>query len=351
MGLVSSMHKRRLNCRESWTNLPDSMTSTTANHTFLSASTITSNISMQSDINYIEYVYINVDFRTDNFSDLSIKLISPSGTTSHLVIPADEDFTRSRDERWRFGSAKHLGQNPSGTWKLKLENIRDSSSNNRLSSWQLTIHGHQIKMDASPAVELSDLNVAQTTLTLSLTGAKWKKDLQPNDFRLKNAPAGLRIENVRRTSDTQVHLGLVLDESFAKDYLFQVIATTGTVSSLSGSLTSSDIPIVLDNKITVRKDILIPNGISGVSHHFDLDNVFESSQPLTYMISGVPPGLMINGSIISGTPTVPGDYRLMVVATREDGISRKEFFNLRIHLYTIQVQLRVLLEGALIRHR
>ncbi len=336
---------------QNWTNLPDSITDTKANNTLFSASAITSNISMQSDINYIEYVYINTDFRTNNFSDLSIKLISPSGTTSHLVIPADEDFARFRSERWRFGSAKHLGEDPSGIWKLALENIRSSSGNNRLSSWELTIHGHQIKMDASPAVALSDLNVGQTTLTLSLTGAKWKKDLQPDDFRLKNAPTGLRIENVRRTSDTQVDLDLALDESFTTDYLFQVIATTGTVSSLSGSLTSNDVRIVLDKGITVRRGILIPEGTSGSDHFFELDSVFVSSQKLTYTISGVPPGMMINGSMISGTPTVPGDYRLRVVATREDGISRTEFFNLRIHPYTIQVQLRVLLEGALIRNK
>ena len=348
-GVVNA--QKAVELSQNWTNLPDSITDTTTNHTFFSASTITSNIFMQSDINYIEYVYINTAFRTGNFSDLSIKLISPFGTTSHLVIPADEDFVGAGDERWRFGSAKHLGEDPSGTWKLELENLRDSSSDNQLSSWGLTIHGHQIKLDASPAVELSDLNVTQTTLSLSLAGAKWKKNLQLNDFRLENAPAGLRIENVRRTSDTQVHLGLVLDESFTKDYLFQVIATTDTVSNLSGSLTSNDVRIVLDKSITVRKDVLIPDGISGVSHHFELDNVFASSQKLTYTISGVPPGLMINGSIISGKPTVPGDYRLMVVATREDGISRTEFFNLRIRPYTIQVQLRVLLEGALIRHR
>ena len=241
----------------------------------------------------------------------------------------------------------HLGEDPSGVWRLRFEDTRATTGT--LIEWGVRIRGYQIKMDAVPAVGLSDTNVAATTLPLSLTGARWKEDLQPDDFRLKNVPAGLRIENVHRTSDTQVQLDFALDRGFARGYLFQVEATTGTVSNFGGTLASNDIPL---NLITVRKNITIPDGTSGSDYSFTLDNIFASSQTLSYMVRGVPPGLKIeiinNSFAISGKPTAAGNYRLEIVATRTDGISRTEFFDFRI-LLTLRVQVRVLLEGALIR--
>ena len=174
------------------------------------------------------------------------------------------------------------------------------------------------------------------------------KNLRPSDPQFKNVPAGLHVASVSRTSDTQVQLNLALTGDLLENYLFQVEATTGTVSSLSGPLASNDIPIVSNTRITARKGITIPDGNFTKNYQIRLDDIFASSQTLTYMVSGLPPGLEIkNGSIISGMPRIPGDYRIEVVATRADGVSRTEFFDFQI-VPTIPVQLRVLLEGALI---
>ncbi len=355
-GVVNA--EKAIEMAQEWINIPGRMTQTVKNTTRSQNREINSSMSIQSDINYIEYVDATIDFYIFRLSSLSIELISPSGAISKLAIP-DIRGVNNRDvaTRWRFGSAKHLGENPSGTWRLKLENTRGAQPA-RLNSWELTIHGHQIKMDAVPAVGLSDTNVAGTTLTLSLTGARWKDTLQISDFSLKNlrpsnpqfknVPAGLRVASVRRTSDTQAQLNLALAGNLLENYLFQVEATTGTVSSLSGSLASNDIPIVSNTRITVRKDITIPDGNITRNYDINLGDIFASPQTLTYMVSGLPPGLEIrNGSIISGASSVPGYYRIKVVATRTDGVSRTEFFDFQI-LPTIQVQVRVLLEGVLI---
>ena len=315
---------------------------------------INSDISVQSDINFIEYVEIPMRFTHPLIQDLSVKLTSPSGTTSSLFIPSTHPISstssyavRATRGFWRFGSSVHLGEDPSGVWSLRFEDTRATTGT--LIEWGVRIRGYQIKMDAASAVGLSDTNVAATTLTLSLAGAKWKESLQPSDFRLKNAPTGLHIENVHRTSDTQVQLDFALDRGFAREYLFQVEATTGTVSNLGGALASNDIPL---NLITVRRDIAIPDGTSGSDYSFTLDDIFASPQTLSYMVRGVPPGLKVeiinNNLVISGTPTAAGNYRLEIVATRTDGISRTEFFDFRI-LLTLRVQVRVLLEGALVR--
>ena len=355
-GIVNS--DRAVELAEGWVNIPDRMTQTVKNTTRSQNREINRSISIQSDINYIEYVDATIDFYIFRLSSLSIELISPSGAISKLAEPTNRGFNNSDVARlWRFGSAKHLGENPSGTWRLRLENTRGTQPA-RLNSWELTIHGHQIKMDAVPAAGLSDTNVAETTLTLSLTGARWKDNLQLSDFSLKNlrpsnpqfknVPAGLRVSSVRRTSDTQVQLNLALTGNLLEDYSFQVEATTGTVSSLSGSLASNNITIVSNTRIAVRIDSAIPNNNITENYDINLEDIFASSQTLTYMVSGLPPGLEIrNGSIISGASSVPGYYRIKVVATRADGVSRTEFFDFQI-LPTIQVEVRVLLEGALI---
>ncbi len=344
----------------SWINVPGRITRTVTNNSPLVDNTISRNISVQSDINFTEYVDARIRLRTSRYSDLSVKLISPSGAISELAIPAASDFSSgffssASFRPWRFGSAKHLGEDPSGVWRLEIDNIR-ATEDIVLFSSELRIRGYQIKMDAVPVAELSNTNLAETPLILSLIGAKWAEDLQPSDFNLKNlrpsdpqfknTPAGLRIASVNRTSDTQVRLELALTGDLLENYLFQVEATTGTVSSLGGPLAGNDIPIVSNTRITVRKDIVLNDATVNRNYRFSLDDIFASAQALTYTVSGLPPGLEINGSIIGGTPSIAGDYRIEVVATRADGVSRTEFFDLQIPL-AFQVQLRVLLEGAL----
>ena len=353
-GIVDA--EKAVEMAEGWVNLPPATPYAEVDNSNLNLQlstdnrVINSDISVQSDINFIEYMEIPMRLTHPLIQDLSVRLTSPSGTTSSLFIPSTLPISstssyavRATKKFWRFGSSAHLGEDPSGVWSLRFEDTRATTGT--LIEWGVRIRGYQIKMDAASVVELSDTNVAATTLTLSLTGAKWKKGLQPNDFRLKNAPAGLRLENVRRTSDTQVQITFNLVGNLSENYLFQVEATTGSVSNLSGSLTSNDIPL---NLITVRKNITIPDGTRGSAYSFTLDDIFASAETLTYAVSGLPPGLEINGSIISGTPINSGNYRLEVVATRTDGVSRAEFFDFRI-LFTLQVQLRVLLEGALTR--
>ena len=354
---------------ENWTNLPDRTTDTTVedivNIMKNDATTpIRRSLTVQSDINFIEYVDISVTFDIGFISEIRMELTSPAGTTSTLMTPAVRPVIRQRQENgfdgtWRFGSALHLGEDPSGMWKFELQahqarfngQSRLSITPVDLDKWELRIRGFQIKIDASPATGLSDLNINTTTMTLSLLGAKWKENLMPGDFRLKNAPAGLTIKKVAPTSDTQVvQLELELNEGFAEDYLFEVEATTGTVSSFAKPLASNSIQLVSNKQIIVSEDAAIPDGVIGSDYEFAMDNLFTSSQPLIYTISGtVPPGLRIDGSTLLGEPTTIGDYRLKVVATREDdGISRTAFFDFSILPYTFGVQIKVFLEGTVV---
>ena len=78
-------------------------------------------------------------------------LVSPSGTRSRLVFAAQTTLFRSDGtteklvdpltESFRFGSARHLGENAAGRWTLR---ITDEFENDvgTLKSWSLKIYGH-----------------------------------------------------------------------------------------------------------------------------------------------------------------------------------------------------------------
>ena len=108
---------------------------------------VESTLMMTSNIGFVEFVEINVSFQHDSFRDLDIELVSPSGAVSRLV----GHFDTYGDERFmehvplhgtfRFGSARHLGGDPSGEWKLRIAD-RVPNLAGSLPSWKLTVYGH-----------------------------------------------------------------------------------------------------------------------------------------------------------------------------------------------------------------
>ena len=262
-GLVDA--KAAVDLAEEWVNLPpreeDAVVKEEVNST---DTTIHSSVRVQSDIDFIEHVDATIDFSIDQARDLSIELISPSGTTSTLAPPGD-DIGTTLDVKWRFGSSRHLGEPASGEWRLiaqsvgkeKGKNIAESRLTITLRSWELRIRGYQVKLEAVATDNLSDLNVVtddssdSPPLTLTLHGAHWKDPLKPSDFRLRNAPSNLSIASVERTSSTQVQLNLEETGEPSAYYSFQVEATTGTVSNRATPLISNDVKVIIPPKLEV----------------------------------------------------------------------------------------------------
>ena len=115
---------------------------------FGQSTTVTQTLTIDTGIEFIEFVEINVTFQHDSFRDLEIELESPSGAVSQLTVPFDTyddddpdiDFVPLRGS-FRFGSARHLGEDPNGVWKLR---VTDSISlrGGILESWGVTVYGH-----------------------------------------------------------------------------------------------------------------------------------------------------------------------------------------------------------------
>ena len=138
--------------------------------------TETSALTVDSEIDFIEFVEINASFSHVSFRDLDIEIVSPSGQVSKLVesfdtlVDADEDTDFiTLLGKIRFGSAKHLGEDPDGQWQLRVTDEKPLLSG-LLNSWSITVYGHQsgsaVEMPPGSCVEA----LGSLTQEISVTG-------------------------------------------------------------------------------------------------------------------------------------------------------------------------------------
>ncbi len=103
---------------------------------------------------FTEFTEVELVLSCDCLQDLNIQITSPSGTVSELVRefvsgPSDEEKNCVSYLRrtHRFGSAKHLGEDPSGEWVLKISDTASGDTENEkntvtLHSWSIKVYGN-----------------------------------------------------------------------------------------------------------------------------------------------------------------------------------------------------------------
>ncbi|XP_068698846.1 uncharacterized protein [Montipora foliosa] len=84
--------------------------------------------STSSEIRKLEHVQINVTLRHRHRGDLSITLISPSGTRSKLLATRRNDHSARGLKNWVFMTVHCWGEDPRGLWTLI---VTDNDNNNR----------------------------------------------------------------------------------------------------------------------------------------------------------------------------------------------------------------------------
>ena len=176
-----------------WTTLPPleeetTRTSRSLNLRIPDRSTVTSRITMGADVEFIEFVEINADFNHASFRDLQVELTSPSGKVSVLSVPYDDEEEYGLQTSFRFGSAKHLGENPAGEWTLRISD-RVSGFSGTLNSWSLTVYGHRSTPGAPP---LDSLTPGPGSLTVV-----WK---EPTNIGA-SAVTGYDVRYIKTTDD------------------------------------------------------------------------------------------------------------------------------------------------------
>ena len=108
--------------------------------------TVTQTLTLKTGIQFTEFVEINADFFHTSFRDMEIELESPSGAVSKLTVPFNTrndsfNFWVRLNGQFRFGSARHLGEDPNGVWKLRLTD-NFPALGGTLRSWSIKVYGH-----------------------------------------------------------------------------------------------------------------------------------------------------------------------------------------------------------------
>ena len=101
--------------------------------------TVTASLTVDPYVEFIEFVEVNAHFDHPFFRDLVVELVSPSGAVSTLSTSAPVGGELTTE--FRFGSARHLGEDAAGEWTLRIKDAQDGDSG-ILKSWGLTIYGH-----------------------------------------------------------------------------------------------------------------------------------------------------------------------------------------------------------------
>ena len=101
--------------------------------------TVSSSLTVDHLVEFVEFVEVNAHFNHPYFRDLTVELVSPSGAVSTLSTSAPIEGALTT--KFRFGSARHLGENAAGEWTLQIKDTQDGDSGT-LKSWGLTFYGH-----------------------------------------------------------------------------------------------------------------------------------------------------------------------------------------------------------------
>ena len=222
-----------------WNNLPEfqnaSSASGTLNRTIPdgTVSSISHSVSLDTDIEFTEFVAVEVSIDHEYWRDLRIELISPAGTDSTLGVPMDysrldpTEAGTSSPGTFRFGSAKHLGENPDGVWTLRVTD-EASPDQGTLESWSITVYGHR-----GPA---PDLVVESPTVSASNPTAGSSFTLSATVRNRGSGAAASSTLRYYRSSDATISTS---DTSVGTDSVGGLAAGSTSAESISVSAPSS----------------------------------------------------------------------------------------------------------------
>ena len=154
-GMVDA--KSAVDLATTWTSLPEFRETTTNSGDINLAipdapslgtpTTVSTSLTVEPYVGFMEYVEVHTHFDHSSFRDLNVELVSPSGAVSVLTPSASVEFPSSGRAEFaltspfRFGSARHLGEDAGGEWTLRIRDEYTDASGT-LRSWGLTVYGH-----------------------------------------------------------------------------------------------------------------------------------------------------------------------------------------------------------------
>ena len=287
--------------------------------------TVTSTVSVGTEVEFIEFVEVIADFDAAAFRDLQMELVSPSNTVSTLAVSMlalDEDGnTFGIDPDYRFGSARHLGEDPAGTWTLRVADhvAQDTAT---LKSWSVKIYGH--RSTAGPP-DISTVTSGQRALTVywSAPSTIGASEVTTYDVRYIRSDASDKAdqhwteeEGVWTSGSLSYTLTGLLDSTMYDIQVRAVNDKGGGVWSAPESRQTLSNRAPLPVGSLVGPDLQVGDGTEDV----DVSAAFEDpdGDTLTYDASSSAPAVAqadASGSLVRLTPVAPGAAVITVTAT------------------------------------
>ena len=158
--------------------------------TYFEATTVASDLTLDTEIGFTEFVEIRASFDHSSFRDLDIELVSPSGAVSKLVeefAPFYNAGVVRLNGQIRLGAAKHLGESPNGVWQLRVTDRVPSPDGELnldevLKSWSITVYGHE-RTPGPPT--LDSVTGGAGTLTVAWTAPVQTAGLMVTSYDLR----------------------------------------------------------------------------------------------------------------------------------------------------------------------
>ncbi|XP_033020419.1 neuroendocrine convertase 1 isoform X1 [Lacerta agilis] len=166
----------------------------------------------ENAIKSLEHVQFEATIEYSRRGDLHVTLTSPSGTTTVLLAERQRDKSPNGFKDWDFMSVHTWGENPTGTWILKVvDTSRRLQNEGRIVNWKLILHGtstrpehmkkpriytsyNTVQNDRRGAEKMTDFVEDHTTLenlsgkrkvTESTTGAEKLEEVASSDAMLR----------------------------------------------------------------------------------------------------------------------------------------------------------------------
>ncbi|KAJ7405328.1 Neuroendocrine convertase 1 [Pitangus sulphuratus] len=96
----------------------------------------------ENSIVSLEHVQLEATIEYSRRGDLHVTLVSPSGTSTVLLAERERDKSPNGFKNWDFMSVHTWGENPTGTWVLRITDMsRRIQNEGRIVNWKLILHG------------------------------------------------------------------------------------------------------------------------------------------------------------------------------------------------------------------
>uniref|UniRef100_A0A8C7PJF2 Neuroendocrine convertase 1 n=1 Tax=Oncorhynchus mykiss TaxID=8022 RepID=A0A8C7PJF2_ONCMY len=90
----------------------------------------------------LEHVQVEASIEYTRRGDLHITLTSPSGTSTVLLAERERDMSSNGFRNWDFMSVHTWGEDPTGTWTLKItDTVSQGINEGQILTWKLILHG------------------------------------------------------------------------------------------------------------------------------------------------------------------------------------------------------------------